>query len=279
MKIMNIKYYLPLIHPKKISIYPFFRLGGFGLGNMLFPFFRALTASIRDGANLLYPHHQQIQPRNFLRERTFDSLRNYADDFEKFNWSYLTRIESFMIYQSRLWQNESQIGEFPNILFTGTKNYFYDLIDYREIIQNYIYFSYGINKEIKKNNVAFHLRLGDFLINKQNLESEKVIHALNYFTEKLLCKVEIYSDYNSDQIKRYLGVRSLPKNIKLVKSVSTMFDLINMSKSEYICGNPYSTFVEWSRFLSFCDQKSYSLVEKSLSDKISVSPLKWKNFL
>ena len=79
---MKIKYYLPLIHPKKISIYPFFSgLGGFGLGNMLFPFLEHLLP-VLEMEQILYPHHQQIQPRNFLRERTFDSLRNYADDFE-----------------------------------------------------------------------------------------------------------------------------------------------------------------------------------------------------
>ena len=57
---MESKYYLPLIHPKKLSFYPFIRVGGFGLGNMLFPFFRALTCSIRDSASLLYPHHNLV---------------------------------------------------------------------------------------------------------------------------------------------------------------------------------------------------------------------------
>ena len=58
---MEAKYYLPLIHPKILSFNPFIRVGGFGLGNMLFPFFRALTYSIRDSATILYPHHNQFQ--------------------------------------------------------------------------------------------------------------------------------------------------------------------------------------------------------------------------
>lgn len=276
---MKVKYYLPLIHPKRLSVYPFIRLGGFGLGNMLFPFFRALSYCIRDGANLLYPHHNQFQPRNFIRELNKNSLRNYSSDFEKFKWSSLSIIESLSIYYSRNWENESNIDSFPNILFYGYKNYFFDFIDYRKMIRNYIYYSFGITKKNPENKLAYHLRLGDFLINKQNVSSDKVLDSLNYFTKKLSVEVEIYSDSNLNQINKFLGIKKLPKNINFVKSVSPMNDLIKMSQSKYICGNPYSTFVEWARFLSFHKQVSYSLQEKNIAETIFVSPLKWQNYL
>jgi len=276
---MDVKYYLPLIHPKRLSFYPFIRVGGFGLGNMLFPFFRALTYSVRDGAILLYPHHNQFQPRNFLRNLNRDSLRNYSTDFQKFKWSSLPIINSLNIYYSRNWENENHIESFPNILFYGYKNYFYDLIDYRDLIKNYINYSYKISRTYPKNKLAYHLRLGDFIINKQNVNPGKVLESLNYFTKKLSFEVEIYSDSSLKQINKFLGINKLPKKISLVKSVSPMHDLIKMSQARYICGNPYSTFVEWARFLSFPGQVSYSLQEKRISDTIFVSPIKWQNYL
>ena len=276
---MEPKYYLPLIHPKKLSVYPFIRIGGFGLGNMLFPFFRALSCSIRDGANLLYPHHNQFQPRNFIRELNKNSLRNYSSDFGKFKWSSISLLKSFNVYYSRNWENESQIDSYPNILFYGYKNYFYDLIHSRELIQKYIYYSFGITKKNPENKLAYHLRLGDFLLNKQNVSSEKVLESINYFTKKLSIEVDIYSDSNLNQINKFLGIKSLPKNTNLVNSISPMYDLIKMSQAKYICGNPYSTFVEWARFLSVHDQNSYSLKERGISESICVSPIKWQNYL
>ena len=276
---MKAKYYLPLIHPKKLSFYPFIRVGGFGLGNMLFPFFRALTCSIRDSASLLYPHHNQFQPRNFLRDLNKDSLRNYSSDFAKFKWSSLPIINSLTIYYSRSWENESHLDYYPNILFYGYKNYFYDLIDHRDFIKNYIYYSFKISRKNPKNKVAFHLRLGDFLINKQNVNPEKVLESLNYFTKNLLLEVEIYSDSTLEQVNNFLGIKKLPSKTTLVKSLSPMHDLIKMSQAKYICGNPYSTFVEWAKFLSYHEQVSYSLHDKSISQNIFVSPIKWHNFL
>ena len=276
---MEVKYYLPIIHQKRLSFYPFIRVGGFGLGNMLFPFFRALTCSIRDSASLLYPHHNQFQPRSFLRELNKDSLRNYSSDFEKFKWSSLPIINSLTLYYSRSWKNESHLDSYPNILFYGYKNYFYDLIDYRDFIKNYIYYSFKISRKYPKNKLAYHLRLGDFLINKQNVCSRKVLESLNYFTKKLSFEVEIYSDSSLNQINNFLGIKKLPNKTSLVKSVSPMHDLIKMSQAKYICGNPYSTFVEWARFLSSPEQVAYSLQDKSISENIFVSPIKWQNYL
>ena len=44
----KVKYYLPFIHKGTVGVYPFFRVGGFGLGNMLFPFFRAICFGNRE---------------------------------------------------------------------------------------------------------------------------------------------------------------------------------------------------------------------------------------
>ena len=71
----------------------------------------------------------------------------------------------------------------------------------------------------------------------------------------------------------------MPDHVFLVDSISPMNDLIRMSQSKYICGNPYSTFVEWARFINPGSQKSYSLLEKNVYESINVSPLNWNNYL
>ena len=276
---MNKKYYVPLLHQSKISFYPFFRLGGFGLGNLLFPYFRSLCSCLKNGAIHLYPHHYQIQPRNFLREKTLKSLRNYSSDFNKFSWSSIKKIESARIFYSRNFKSEQFINEYPYIYFSGYKNYFYDFVQYRKQIQKFIIFSYRLRNYQLKNEVAFHLRLGDFIINRQNIEKEKIIYALEYFTKKLSVNVKIYSGSSYNQIKSFLELNDLPDQVFLVNSISPMNDLIRMSQSKYICGNPYSTFVEWARFINPGSQESYSLLEKDLSKSINLTPLNWNNYL
>ena len=275
------KYYLPLIHRSLISVYPLFRIGGFGLGNTLFPFFRAFSSCLRDGATLLYPHQNQIQPRNFLRELSINSLRNYSNVYSHFNWATLSAFESALIFYSKYWNDESMISSENNILFSGYKNHFYDIIDFKSQIQKFIYFSFPDIRKCRMDSVAFHLRLGDFVLNKKNISSEKVLDALKYFTRTKSLNVRIYSDANYNQIISFLRIDRLPKNVTLSNSISPMLDIIEMSLASYICGNPESTFVEWSRFLSseIINQYSYALISKSDYYSCRCSPISWDDFL
>tara|TARA_B100000965_G_scaffold233921_1_gene195935 strand:- start:16565 stop:17404 length:840 start_codon:yes stop_codon:yes gene_type:complete len=275
------KYYLPLIHRSLISVYPFFRIGGFGLGNTLFPFFRAFSSCLRDGATLLYPHQNQIQPRNFLRDLSINSLRNYSNVYSHFNWATLPALESALIFYSRYWHNESMISSENNIIFSGYKNHFYDIIDFKSQIQKFIYFSFPEIKKSRMNVVAFHLRLGDFILNKKNISSEKILESLEYFTRTKSLTVKIYSDANYNQIISFLNIDRLPENVFLSSSISPMVDIIEMSLASYICGNPESTFVEWSRFLSseIFNQNSYALISKSDYYSCRCSPIGWDVFL
>ena len=274
------KYYLPLIHRSKISFYPYFRLGGFGLGNILFPFFRALCSSLKYGANLLYPHYNQLQPRNFFRELNISSLRNYSLDFNKFRWVSLPREKSALIYYLNRFENESYISQKSNIIFYGLKNYFYDFYDYRDTIRNFIHFSLKHKFKEDVNTVAIHIRLGDFLINKQSIEPLKILSSIEYFYKKSY-KVKIYSDANKTKIMEYLNFSEILENVIFVKSKSPLTDIVRMSEAQYICGSPYSTFVEWARFIrpNYLDLNSYSLVNNKIYEKINITPIRWQNFL
>jgi len=276
----NQKYYLPLIHRSKISFYPYLRLGGFGLGNILFPFFRALCSSLKNGANLLYPHYNQIQPRNFFRELNIKSLRNYSFDFNKMKWICLPREKSAFIYYFNRFYNETHINIKGNIVFFGLKNYFYDFIDDRETVRKFIYFSSRRDFNLKLNTVAIHIRLGDFLINNQSIEPIKIISSIEYFIKKSY-KVEIYSDADKSKIIKYLKFSEILEKVIFIKSKSPLNDIIQMSEAEYICGSPYSTFVEWARFIrpDNLDINSYSLINRKTYEEINISPLKWSNFL
>ena len=173
-----------------ISLYPFLRIGGFGLGNMLFPFFRSLFLSIKDGAILMYPHHFQIQPRNLLFNLNINSVRNYSSDFSKLSWCSLPKNKSAYIFYKKRWESENEINNASNIYFSGLKNYFFDLIDFQEEIQEFIYHSFSYKPKIRMNVVAFHLRLGDFIRNKQAINREKIINTFDFFLKQSKIRVK-----------------------------------------------------------------------------------------
>ena len=272
-------YYLPIIHDSKLSLYPYFRLGGFGLGNMLFPFFRSLLASIKEGAILMYPHHFQIQPRNFLRNFDINSLRNYSSDFSKFSWCTLPKLRSAYIFYNNSWKEESLNSNDLYIYFSGYKNYFYDFFESQSKIQKFTYFSFSFKPILKKGIVAFHLRLGDFIINNQSIEKNKVIDTFEFFLRKSMI-IHIYSDASKYKILQYLQIEELPHNVFLIKSKTPMNDILMMSQAEIICGSPHSTFVEWAKFLRPVEfpNNSFSLIEKKQAESVNISPIKWKNF-
>ena len=276
----KVKYYLPLIHRGTFSVYPFFRLGGFGLGNMLFPFFRAICFGIRDGATVLYPFYNQIQPRNFLIERNINSLRNYNDIFSNFEYATLPSYRSFKLCFTKKWFSENNISKHNLILFEGCKNYFFDLLPYRNFIQKFINQSYDFQNKFYLQKAAFHIRLGDFLRTGQSLSKEIIINKLKYFSNNKLLEIEIYSDSNLENLLKYLELDCLPYNAKLIKNNSAIKDILAMSKCKYIIGNPNSTFVEWARFLSPIEksQISHALIKEKQFLKNKITPLSWDYF-
>jgi len=277
----KVKYYLPLIHRGTFSVYPFFRIGGFGLGNMLFPFFRAICFGIRDGATVLYPFYNQIQPRNFLREKNFNSLRNYNNIFSKFEDTTLPPYRSFKIYFTKKWFSENHISKKDLILFEGCKNYFFDLLPYKNFIQKFICESYNFNTKFNPQKAAFHIRLGDFLRTGQSSSKEIIIYKLKSFMKNKSLNIEIYSDSNLDKLLKYLELEHLPDNVRLIKNNSAIEDILAMSKCKYIIGNPNSTFVEWARFLSpeKNNQISHALITEKKFCSIQITPSSWDYFL
>ena len=277
----KVKYYLPLIHRGNFNFYPFLRVGGFGLGNILFPYFRSIINAIKDGAVVLYPLTNQVQPRNFMRERSIGSLRNYSNVFSKLNWITIDKYYSSKIFYSRKWFNEDYLKFQDTIVFEGCRNYFYDFIEERELIKSFINYSYSLKPTIYKNRVAFHLRLGDFLINGKFINRKKILNSFLYFTKKKDLKINIYSNSSEKNILSFLKIDKFPDNVSMIKSSSAMKDILDMANSEYICGNPYSTYVEWARFLapSVNKQISYSLISERQFNGINVSPLNWDNYL
>ena len=271
------KYYLPLLFDTRYSIYPIGRIGGFGLGNLLFPYFRALCNAVKDSANLLYPHFNQFQPRNFIREMKGSALRNYSSDFEKLGWSSIPKFNSFSIYLRKNWSSEEYLSSSSNIVFCGYRNHFYDLINYRDQIRKYINVTYQSKFKISNDVVAFHIRLGDFKLINQSIKKEDILGMINYFTKEMNLKVNIYSDSRRKSLLSYLNLEELPENVFFTKSLTPMTDIIQMSKFKFICGTPFSSFVEWSRFLAEDNlkQKSYSMLDKKHFEKIKMTPLNW----
>ena len=82
------------------------------------------------------------------------------------------------------------------------------------------------------------------------------------------------------QVLNYLNLEKLPNGIVFIKPLSALRDIISISQYEYICGSPYSTFVEWARFIRPIQfpNNTFSILDKSTSDEIGITPLIWGNY-
>ena len=137
--------------------------------------------------------------------------------------------------------------------------------------------TYQSKFKISNDVVAFHIRLGDFKLINQSIKKEDILGMINYFTKEMNLKVNIYSDSRRKSLLSYLNLEELPENVFFTKSLTPMTDIIQMSKFKFICGTPFSSFVEWSRFLAEDNlkQKSYSMLDKKHFEKIKMTPLNW----
>lgn len=259
-------------NPDSILHYPvlsradfvFFRLLGPGLGNLLFPLYRAFQSQKKIGGCLVFPQFFQVKLGPFLRlekdKRTYIDLFRHRDIDDVL--VHIKAIFADSIPEERVNQ-ESGHNQIKVIRYEGLKGYFRNLDpEYRTEFAGYLTQRAAFAKqlhdeidEIGKHDICVHLRRGDFMPeNAQEGSSSRMCYriaddwyvqavskALQKFPE---AKVRVFTD------SAELDPRLLEKlNCTVVdQSRNALHALMKMSAHGAIVASK-SSFSLWSAFL------------------------------
>lgn len=257
----------------------FFRIGGCGLGNMLFIYSRALVLAKENDATLIYPTWPTFKLGPILRREK--DKRFYFGLFSNKSQrpSKLKKIK--LLYLNRKVTPE-QLQSAPDnsvVIYDNFKMKFDELIKYRDFIYDDIIKNlHDRNRDVLgsdlKSTVAVHIRLGDFKpFNEEDIKNgknniqinvswySKVINQINEATN-FKYNFLVFSDGEEEELKEVLNV----PNVTLSKKRNIIEDILLMSKSEFLIASGSSTSL-WARFLGELSSLTFTnqLKEKGLS--------------
>ena len=280
-----------LIHFAILSKWDFihFRLGGPGLGNLLFPLYRALQNQIVYGGEIIFPQFRQIKIGPFLRKekdkRTYGNIfwpRSKADILLQFK-----SLTQKSILENDLNKNVSlNIKESITVKYFGLNNYFHDLEP--EYIAEFNKFLLAKVKSrrkidecrqlISENNVAIHLRLGDFsYVNKGHPDERrmnarvpiewygKIIHNLINQNPNLVFTVFTDEKILSQEQLNILGKPAIDTSDNALEAI------LRMSFYPILIGSQ-STFSLWAAFLgqsTIILPSGFDVMQYTSKDKIN----------
>ena len=260
-------------HQNKVYVYPqlhgvdlvFLRIGGVGLGNLLFPFARAVIFAKRYGFRLIAPTWFQIKLGPLMRGE--EDKRLYSDLFD--SCDYINGIKKFLILFFKKLNGDIYVDNLPwdiishsnyplVFIFKGMGNLFDDIKDGHAIVYEEIL---KITKErhlskIKNNKefiIGIHIRMGDFVVNKNETAAfsyradlgwymgciDRIRQVLQYPAKAL-----IFSDGNEHELSRVLQMGSVEK----VYYGSAISDILALSKCDVLIASR-STFSMWASYL------------------------------
>lgn len=238
------------------------RSPGAGLGNLLFPIFRAMLGSLSDvNSVFVYPTLPQVKFGPFLRresdKRTYFSVIRSRDyqDWVVFAQSRMARLKIPETSDGSHLRAFQYAHECSTIVYEGLKNYFYDLEG----------FEYEINEWLSDNVVSFgekmprpeivvHVRQGDFSEYTPSRIDTCYRTPSSWYERALVrakqelgsnAQVMLLTDGIHSDIARDLGLKTYdvpPKGLNALQTV------LLGSQSKILIASK-STFSMWMRFL------------------------------
>lgn len=254
------------VYPK-LSKYDliFFRASGHGLGNLLFPFARAIVYAKKKKVPVIWPTWNQLKIGPIIRgekdKRTYHNLfvrtKNYIGGIEKIKILALSKKIS-ETESIKSWPKSKMIVK----EFSGMEGMFNPILRYREFIKSEL-FSITRRHHLKgyyydfNGSISVHIRLGDFKETKNfnklkkgksnyriplSWYIEKIENIRDYFKSEI--PVYVFSDGADDELSPILSLRSS----KRVFFGSSLADLWALSKSNVLIASN-STFSMWASYL------------------------------
>jgi hypothetical protein len=256
------------------------RLGGAGLGNLLFTWSRVIAASEKYDLKLIWPTWPSIKIGTWIRHERdkrsyiglFSNKTGMCGGVEKYtrlcfgrkihtrnlndiDWNSLGENDIVIYDDFKLAPGEFQMN------FEGTR-------EYRERISDVIFNS--LDKKEKKalsfkasNAISVHVRLGDFSETTEELDNGKnnMRIQINWYVsvvKKLreaagwIVPVYVFSDGTDEELSE---LTALPE-VKRITFGNSIGDIVGLSRFPIMISSG-SSFSLWARFLGNCSSISY----------------------
>lgn len=240
------------------------RLGGAGLGNLLFIFAHAAAFAKRNRAELIWPTWSSIKVGPWIRRER--DKRFYGGLFKN-DGNYiggLKKIALLLFGKKHIVDNiDVKTCDRDGVtLYTGYRMCFGELLDDREQIKSSLY---GITRRNNllplkhdfTNEINMHVRLGDFIkadIAKLNAGDESVSTPIAWFVKTIndvrkvlgdTVKFNVFSDGTDEELKDLLSMDGVSR----MYYGNAWADIIGLAQSKVIIASGGSTFSMWARFL------------------------------
>ena len=269
----------------KLSKFDFllFRLGGPGLGNLLFPWARAKVLSLKYNYHFLSPTWPQFKLGPILRGELDN--RNYAFVFNSLCGGVVGGKRLSKLIFGRRIKEDDHFSAIDNdvVIVEGMDNFFDDIILYNDYLLGELLNSLRYNRlnELEaffngSNSIAVHVRYGDFMaVDKEQsyngadnrrlpieYYSECISFLRNIFGDNI--RVNIFSDAHDEELKPLL---CLP-NTTRVSGNTAIEDMLLMARHRVLIASG-STFSMWASFLGqvptlwFPGQMRFKLVRET----------------
>lgn len=241
----------------------FLRIGGDGLGNLLFNWARCLSASRQRGWRMVWPTWKSHKPKN-RRVNPYD-YRLYNNLFRPTD-AYVYGIAKPLVLASRRWLSEAEALRNPPrgralVQFRGMAGKFEPFLHDRELVRDELL---AMTREQHLAGyrasdaapISIHVRLGDFrrLTDRPGMLAEdNVALPMHWYIELLEAvrrhtgyahRAQVFSDGTEAELAALL---SMP-GVQRVEYGSAIADLLALSRARLLIASG-STFSMWASFL------------------------------
>ena len=241
-----------------------FRIGGPGLGNLLFVWARAVVYAEKFNLKILSPNWKTFKIGTYLRKEK--DKRNYKNIFKNDGIKGLKKY-IIQLCSNKFIQNSKlrSILKLPKVLiFSGMKNQMNDIINDYTFVRSKLYSilsneTIDLIRENKPRCVGVHIRFGDFKNENENelragktntrIPIEWYVNIISKLKNKFGNHIEfmIFSDGSKEELHEILRI----KNVYFSYNGNAISDLIVLSKSKIIVASN-STFSLWASYLGRC---------------------------
>ncbi len=253
-----------------------FRVGGPGLGNLLFPWARAHLSAKNFGGRVVWPSWSSLKPARLLRGDL--DMRWYSGLFRPPHEGYISGVSAHgrrVLFKGGYHVSHAaalptfESGETYN--FCGMKSMFAPLWDHRELIKKgFFAMSKPAHLRSGKGTVAMHVRLGDFVrtpeggISGMHATVTNTANSMDWFLGALARveadgfaakRVLVYSDGTDAE----LGPLLRDPRITRAPKGNPLNDISAMATSDALIASQ-STFSMWGAFLGHCERPVYGAV-------------------
>jgi hypothetical protein len=264
----------------------YLRLGGSGLGNLLFPWARAKILARQHGYQFVPPAWQQLKLGPFLRGELdkrnyfllFRCLPTEVCGFRRFKLLLLGRRVSEHLHKTAV--------DGDVVVISGMRDLFNDILPYSDYLHNELISMLRINRLTDlmcqigaSDSIAVHVRFGDFMAAHQNVRKQGGANCrqpIEWYAAAIdsvrsaigeNTPVNVFSDADDAELAPILSMPSVHR----VRGNGAIEDILLIASHRLLIASG-STFSMWASFLGqiptvwFPGQKKFQLVRHESSE-------------